>query len=239
MAYKLVSLLFPPRCPVCGALRIPWESSTCTECAGKLRFVTGSVCMRCGKELADDRVEYCRDCTDNEFPFIRNYAVWHYDRQMKRSITGFKYGGRKEYAGFYVHHMAGRYGERLLRQGVTALVPVPVSKERKRSRGFNQAELLARGLGDKLQLPVIKLLKRTKNTKPQSGLSKSERSHNLSGAFAWNAHEAAGWETLPHVVALIDDIYTTGATLAACTKVLRENGILAVYGVCVCIGNSR
>lgn len=195
--------------------------------------------MRCGKELTDDRLEYCEDCKDSEMTFVRNYAVWHYDRQMKRSVTDFKYAGRREYAGFYVHHMAGRYGERLLRHGVTALVPVPVSEKRKRNRGFNQAELLARGLADKLGIPSIKLLKRIKNTKPQSGLSKRERKHNLTGAFAWNRREAGKWEVLPKTVALIDDIYTTGATLTACTEVLKENGIAVVYGLCVCIGNNR
>ena len=195
--------------------------------------------MKCGKELEDERLEYCGDCSDSALPFVRNYAVWHYDRQMKRSVMEFKYGGRREYTGFYVHHMAGRYGERLLRHGVTALVPVPVSEKRKRSRGYNQAELLARGMADKLGIPVINLLKRVKNTKPQSGLSKRERKHNLTGAFAWNMAEAKKWEVLPKTVALIDDIYTTGATLAACTEVLQDNGIAAVYGLCVCIGNNR
>ncbi len=231
--------MFPPRCPVCGDLRVPWESNTCTECAGKLRFVTEPVCMRCGKELADDTLEYCEDCSRGDVSFVRNYAVWHYDKQMKRSVTEFKYGGRKEYAGFYVHHMAGRYGERLLRHGVTALVPVPVSGKRKRSRGFNQAELLAGRLADRLGIPAIPLLKRVKNTKPQSGLSKKERKHNLQGAFAWNAREADRWEVLPGAVVLIDDIYTTGSTLTACAEVLRENGIKAVYGLCVCIGTNR
>lgn len=195
--------------------------------------------MRCGKELADDRSEYCEDCSGGDVSFVRNYAVWHYDKQMKRSVTEFKYGGRKEYADFYVHHMAGRYGERLLRHGVTALVPVPVSGKRKRSRGFNQAELLAGRLAERLGIPAIPLLKRVKNTKPQSGLSKKERKHNLQSAFAWNAREADRWEVLPGAVVLIDDIYTTGSTLTACAEVLRENGIKSVYGLCVCIGTNR
>lgn len=195
--------------------------------------------MRCGKGLTEDTKEYCGDCEGSEETFRRNYAVWFYDKRMKRSVMEFKYGGRREYADFYVHHMAGRYGERLLRHGVTALVPVPVSGKRKRSRGFNQAELLARGLADKMGIPSIRLLKRVKNTKPQSGLSKRERKHNLTGAFSWNKREAGKWEVLPKTVALIDDIYTTGATLAACTEVLRENGIAVVYGLCVCIGNNR
>lgn len=170
-------------------------------------------------------------------PFIRNFAVWQYDKRMKKSIAAFKYHGRKEYADFYIQHMFRYYGKQLLRYGVTALVPVPISAKRKRYRGFNQAELLAEGLAKELGISMIKLVKRVHNTAPQSGLSPQERKKNLADSMAWDESEAQKAEVLPLRVALVDDIYTTGATLEACTEVLHSHGIEGVYGLCVCIGS--
>lgn len=232
-----ISCLFPPRCPVCGELRIPWESSTCPECVGRLRLITGPVCMRCGRELSDDRKEYCGRCEEKQMSFDRNFAVWQYEKWMKKSIADFKYNGRKENGSFYVQHMAHTYGRQLLRYGVTALIPVPISSKRRRFRGFNQAELLAEGLAEVLGIEVFPLLRRVKHTLPQSGLTPEERKKNLAGSFAWNEKLADSLQSLPETVALVDDIFTTGTTMEACTNVLRENGIHTVYGVCICIGN--
>ena len=232
-----MACLFPPRCPVCGGIRIPWESSTCPACAGALHFITEPVCMGCGKEIADDTKEYCLRCETKRPSVIRNFAVWQYDKAMKKSIAAFKYDGRKEYVDFYVRHMAQCFGKMLLRCGVTALVPVPISSKRRRYRGFNQAELLTEGLAKKLGLASLRLLVRVKNTLPQSGLNPAERKENLSGAIIWNLREAGALKELPAAVAIIDDIYTTGSTMSVCAEVLKENGIPKVYGICLCIGN--
>ena len=169
--------------------------------------------------------------------FIRNFAVWQYDKWMKKSIADFKYNGRTEYAKFYIMHIKQRFGAQLLRYGVTVLVPVPISAKRRRYRGYNQAELLADGLAGELGISYAKLIKRVRNTLPQSGLAPAERKKNLADSLVWNEAEAERLKELPEAVALVDDIFTTGTTLEACTKVLREHGISAVYGVCVCIGN--
>jgi len=234
----VLGCLFPPRCPVCGGLRIPWESLTCTECAGKLRKLREPLCMRCGCEVSDERTEYCADCKDRRSFFVRNYAVWQYDKQMKRSVADFKYNGRTEYTDFYVYHMANSFGKQLLRHGVTALVPVPVAGKRKRFRGFNQAELLAEGLAKVLGLQVVHLLKRVQNTVPQSKLSRKERKENLLQSMEWDEKEESSLPVLPKCVAIVDDIYTTGATMEACAQVLAEHGISGIYGVCICLGSA-
>ncbi len=170
-------------------------------------------------------------------PFVRNFAVWRYDKWMKKSIADFKYNGRKEYTRFYVQHMAGGIGKQLLRYGVTVVVPVPISGKRRRFRGYNQAELLAEGLAKELGISMAKLLKRVRNTAPQSGLSPKERKKNLQVSFQWDTKVADSLVELPRKVAIVDDIFTTGSTMAACTEVLLDNGITEVYGICVCIGN--
>ena len=169
--------------------------------------------------------------------FVRNFAVWQYDKRMKRSIADFKYQGRKEYAEFYIQHMKQCFGQQLLRSGVTVLVPVPISAKRQRYRGFNQAELLSEGLARELGISSVRLVKRVRNTKPQSGLSPKERKKNLAASLAWDEREAGRLQELPKTVALVDDIFTTGATMEACTEVLQSHGISSVYGLCVCIGN--
>lgn len=193
--------------------------------------------MCCGREIAEEGKEYCGRCECRELPFVRNFAVWKYDKWMKKSIADFKYGGRKEYAEFYVRHMAGRFGRLLLRYGVTVLVPVPISGKRKRYRGFNQAEILADRLARELGLSTARFLRRVRNTAPQSRLSPTERKRNLAESLCWDAKEASRWKELPQRVALVDDIFTTGATMEACTMVLQAHGIPWVYGVCICIGS--
>lgn len=193
--------------------------------------------MCCGREISDAGKEYCDRCEADRMSFERNFAVWRYDKWMKKSVAGFKYDGRKEYADFYIRHMAGSYGRQLLRYGVTVLVPVPISAKRRRYRGFNQAELLADGLAKELGIASVRLIKRVRNTVPLSGLSPAERKRNLSDAFCWNEKEASKYGKKPQTVALVDDIFTTGTTMEACTRVLTEHGISSVYGICICIGN--
>lgn len=202
-----------------------------------LRFITEPTCLCCGRELGDDTKEYCVACEEKVPSIQRNFAVWRYDKAMKKSIADFKYGGRKEYADFYVRHMAQGVGKQLLRYGVTVFVPVPVSAKRRRYRGFNQAELLAEKLADELGTVSANLLKRVRNTLPQSSLTPTERQKNLAGSIVWDEKAASELERVPEAVAVVDDIYTTGSTMSACAEVLQKNGVRRVYGVCICIGS--
>ena len=114
---------------------------------------------------------------------------------------------------------------------------MPISVRRRRYRGFNQAELLADGLAKELGIHAVRLIKRVRNTAPLSGLSPAERMRNLSDAFCWDEREALKCGQLPRTVALVDDIFTTGTTMEACSRVLSEHGISSVYGICICIGD--
>lgn len=232
----ILACLYPPHCPVCGELLLPWESSTCPVCAGRLHFVREPVCMCCGQELSEETREFCSRCEKEQRPFLRNFAVWEYDKWMKKSIAQFKYHGRKEYTGFYVTHMARCYGEQLKRYGVTVLIPVPIFAKRKRTRGYNQAELLSRALSKELGFLDARLLRRVRNTLPQKSLSPEERKRNLAGAILWDKKAAAALKELPEAVAVVDDVYTTGSTIAECARVLLAHGVKRVYGICICIG---
>lgn len=145
-----------------------------------------------------------------------------------------KYQHKKEYLQYFAAAAAETFGAELLARSIDALVPVPVHAERRRVRGYNQAEVLCRFLSPRLgEIPVVTdFLQRTKKTKAQKELGEHARVLNLQNAFCLK-HLYTDIKT----VLLVDDIYTTGATLEACTEVLLQSGVQKVYGLCICAGN--
>ncbi len=234
--YKSVlELIYPKRCPICEKIVIPKGAFICEECYGKLQWVNAPYCMKCGKPIESPYKEYCYDCENKNFHYEYGYGMWIYDENMRRSIVGFKYKNRREYAEFYVRELLSHYGEKIRRMDVDVIVPVPVHKKRYRKRGYNQAAILAKGLGAGLGIEVEEnLLIRCKYTMPQKSLNDKERLHNLEKAFQINKKLKLKYEHKK--VLLIDDIYTTGSTIEACTNVLLCAGIEKVFFVSLCIG---
>ena len=146
-----------------------------------------------------------------------------------------KYNNRREYLDYYAGEMVRRLGPAVKAMKAQALVPVPVHPERLKTRGFNQAEELARRLSGGLGLPVeTGLLSRNKNTAPQKDLNPAQRLKNLEEAFSAKCPRTG----LTSVI-LVDDIYTTGSTVEACSRVLTRAGVSRVYFLCICIGGGR
>ena len=231
----LLSLLFPRHCPVCHDIVLPKGDLICQKCLKKVPFVQEPTCLRCGKEIASEEIEYCYDCSHHTRSFQGGYALAVYDPVMRESIRRFKNGGRVEYADWYAEAIWERYGEELLRLEADALVTVPLHRSRYNDRGYNQAELLARRLAKKMNLPVLpKVLVRTRKTTAQKYLGGRERQRNLESVFA----AGRGNLVVGKTVLLVDDIYTTGGTAEACTRVLLAAGARAVYLVNICIGEN-
>lgn len=230
-----LDVLFPRRCPVCGRIVSPKGRMICPDCLNSLSWVKQPVCKCCGKELPVDTVEYCFDCARRPHSFVYGRALINYNEAASRSMAQIKYNNRREYLDFYAAEIVRRLGPAVARMGAQALVPVPVHPERMRARGFNQAEELARRLSKGLGLPVdTVLLSRNKNTAPQKDLNPSQRLKNLEEAFTAQRRPAG----LTSVI-LVDDIYTTGSTVEACSRVLKRAGISRVYFICICIGGGR
>ncbi|MBQ9991280.1 MAG: ComF family protein [Lachnospiraceae bacterium] len=230
---KIIDLLFPKRCSICDTV-LPFlqgEEGICGKCKKGIRYLTGSLCLKCGKAVKEEE-EYCYDCSHKSHLFVQGAALFPYE-YIRASLYRFKYSGRQEYAGFYAKQMAERLTPLVRRWRPQALVPVPMYRRKKRLRGYNQAEVLAAELSKIWNIPVEKgLVVRVKNTRPMKEIDGAERQNNLKKAF-----KLAENDVKLNTILVIDDIYTTGSTVDAVTKVCHEAGIRKVYVLSVSIGH--
>lgn len=229
----ILELLYPARCPVCHGV-IRGKGSICTACQKKLHFIKEPTCKKCGKEIEKNEEEYCRDCQRFKHSFDKGASVFAYDEVMRRSISMFKYHNRREYAYFYAEEMA-RNCERFIQLcAPDVILPIPIHKRKRRQRGFNQAELVAKELGKMLGIPVdAEYLMRVERTTPQKELTRQQRKANLREAFAIGKKGKYYQRVL-----LIDDIYTTGATIDAVSEILRENQTKIIFFLTICVGRN-
>lgn len=234
----LMDLIYPRRCPICREIILPKGNYLCRACRKKVTLVKQPSCMKCGKPLAIMEQECCYDCIRHAHHYKRGFAVYVYDDVMRQSLGDFKFRGKKEYADFFAQEIVSHYGARIRQIGIDYLVPVPLHPAKQRARGYNQAEILARKIGEALFIPVIpNLLKRNRNTTPQKTLDDKERLKNLRRAFSFGEGlDLSDEEKRNRKIMLVDDIYTTGSTIEACTNVLNKQGITNVYFVTVSIG---
>lgn len=223
-------LLYPRRCPICDCC-IPPKELICKKCVSLIRPIEGECCKKCGKSLTDEDRIYCFDCSKKIHYFDRNYALFEY-KDIKKSLYRFKYSGRAEYAAFYAYVAYKKLGHVFAGLNVDAIIPVPIHKGRRRERGYNQAEELAKCLSHYINVPVVNdLVIRKKKTLPLKNLSGKERINNLKRAFI-----IARNDVKLKTIIIVDDIYTTGATFDTLSVVLRATGIEKIYCLTVAVG---
>lgn len=233
-AETLLSVIFPRRCPVCGEIVLPKGQRICPPCVKKLDFVREPRCLKCGRTLADEQARYCHSCETRERSFEKNLALLFYDDCMRRTMAAVKYHHKKEYLAPLGRLLALKFAAELKNFRADCLLPVPLHPERRRSRGFNQAEELAREVAKELGLPLYTdILLRHKKTEAQKSLGPDARIRNLAEAF--RADETLLSARGVRRIILVDDIFTTGSTIEASTRVLRAAGAEAVMSVCLCI----
>lgn len=228
----IMGVLFPRRCPVCdGILRLGKEK-ICPECKGKLVYIREPRCKKCGKQIEKMEQEYCFDCKKHNHFYEMGIAPFSHTGAVRKSVYAIKYQNKREYLDFYTDEIARLYREEIKEWDCDGLIPVPLHKRKRLKRGYNQAEVMAKKLAKKLELPVYRDgLIRIVDTKPQKELNDIQRKKNLEKAFIMNENIVK----LRKVI-LVDDIYTTGSTIDACTKVLMEHGVKKVYFICISVG---
>lgn len=219
----------PARCPGCGEI-VAEDGGFCVDCWSSLPFIAGPVCARCGidlPELAEDGAE-CGACLADPTPFARVRAVTRFEGVSRTLVHRLKYGRRTGHARIMARHIA-----RLIHESPqdAVLIPVPLHRWRIWSRGFNQSALIARALARRTGLMTeLDAVRRVKRTPPLHALGRAARQRAVRGAFALSrggAEKVRG----RHVI-LIDDVWTTGATVTACARVLLDAGAARVDVLC-------
>lgn len=227
-----VDMIFPPRCPICDDIIVPKGGDTCFNCTEALTPVGRVYCLKCGKPLKDSGKPYCNECTIKERKFDECRSAFVYDDAMRKSIYRFKYNKRREYAKFYAKEIVKHCGDKILEYNAQAIIPVPMYKRKERDRGYNQAFLVAKEISLLTGIPVFdKYILRNKSTKIMRNLGAAERENNLKKAF-----KIHGDVVKLNDVIVIDDIFTTGATLNAVATCLKAYGVKKVYGICLSTG---
>lgn len=175
--------------------------------------------------------EYCYDCQNKKHIFIDGRALWVHRGRVSDAVYALKYKNKKIYGEIFGREMAKVYAEFLKKRNVEMLIPVPLYKTRRRKRGYNQAEILAKAISKETGIPVdSKSLIRVKGTTAQKELNDKERRRNIKHAFSVCRNINAG------NVAVIDDIYTTGSTIDEAADTLLASGVGNVYFLVISIG---
>lgn len=235
-----VKLLYPPKCMLCRAV-LPLHSQApylCRNCLPQASPLPLRTCPVCGKILDISPAKpYCVYCAGERLPFHALAAPFAYEGKIKEAVLRMKFHHCPNYADTFADFMYRRLQAYALPPGCAAspvekkaawpvfdaVVPAPISRERLAQRGYNQSALLAQRLANYLSVPYDPFLIKTKDTPPQSSLNARQRRANLAGAIACQKRV-----TYQNVL-LVDDVYTTGATLAACAVQLKAAGAKHVY----------
>lgn len=231
---NLRELLYPSRCAVCDGIlsHTDKKNRICSDCVGKLQYIREPKCLKCGGALLDEAEEYCRNCKGRKHYYDRGFALYDYGT-VRMPVYRFKYGGRREYAEFFGREMAIRMRRELRSWQPQVLIPVPMYAGKERSRGYNQAAVLAEVLGRYCGIPVrTDLVRRIRKTRPMKELNARERQRNIKNAFLIS-QDVVELE----VVMLVDDIYTTGTTIDEIARGLRAYGVRKIYYAALAIGS--
>jgi ComF family protein len=204
----------PQSCALCAGEA--GDAALCARCKSSLPQVA-TPCPRCA--LASPQGEVCAECTRHPPHFAATRAAWIYAFPVDRLLHALKYRGRLELAEPFADAVAAvaSPGE------VDALIALPLSRTRQRERGFNQAHEIARRLARRVALPLIGGLHRVVDATPQADLAWRERKNNVRGAFSAERGKIAG-----RSIALVDDVMTTGATLADAARALESAGAVHI-----------
>jgi competence protein ComFC len=201
----------------------------CSICQNQFTLIQGVICQICGRPMEEDG-QLCIDCRDSLLPMVCNRSVVLYQGKAKEMIHLFKFRGKERLATPLGKWMAETSFHYYRNVPFSVISFVPLHPQRLHERGFNQAELLAKVIGNRLNLPVQGILERTRVTFSQSGLSRKDRLHAVQNAFQVKSTIDQEWLSRQKIL-LVDDVYTTGSTIRECVRPLLRANVKQVYAI--------
>ena len=224
----IINFIFPQQCCICKNY-LSDNGQLCIKCAGKFDFISSPKCDLCGFPFefelkSSNKKLLCPKCLKKSYKFDKAISAVRYNEFSKRLILPLKHGDKTQYAKTIASIMS-MFGRELAQQS-DFIIPVPIHFTRMLKRKYNQASLIATHLSKIYKKPVLyTTLLRQRATKSQGHLSIVERKKNISGAFfVKHIKKIKGKNIL-----LIDDVFTTGATVNECAKILKRNGANKVF----------
>lgn len=212
--HRLMRLLFPPKCVLCRKLLTDEETDLCAQCRADTPEVPG---------------------LKRKLPYLAKWiSLWYYEGSVRASILRYKFRGSRSYSGCYGRLLAMK----LLQEEISfdILTWAPISRRRKRSRGYDQVELIGQTLSRELGVPLTPTLTKIRHNRPQSGLKDAAaRRANVLGAYrVIDPAAIAGKRIL-----LLDDILTTGATVSECARTLLTAGANEVICATIAVASHQ
>lgn len=227
IASSVINLLFPPHCIICG-VGITSDDQLCLECKNLIPFIDSPTCSCCGAvyQASAGINHLCGKCMKKRPSYQQVLAFTLYEEPIVTVLHRLKYAGDTSslvVIRYCIHKSPIQHFE-----DIDVVIPVPLHLKRLRERGFNQAILLARELFlERSTIIQPDILQRVKNTASQTFLNRKERKKNLRKAFVVRRKESVRGKR----VCLVDDVFTTGATIEECSKILMKSGASEVVAL--------
>jgi len=232
MLSGLIDLIYPKVCEICDVKLGLDENILCKACLRKVILNTPPLCAKCARRLPFKK-PLCFECKGRHSYLKQVWAWGIYDGTLKKCLHIFKHKKRKYIIEPFIGQIRSFAEQEGILKSIDMLVPVPLHPSNERDRTYNQAEIIAKILALRPGKPVVHALKKTKKTELQHFLSRRERKRNIENAFkAMDPGSLQGKSVL-----LVDDIFTTGATMNECARTLRQAGARYVYGFALARGN--
>ncbi|MDO4301162.1 MAG: ComF family protein [Clostridia bacterium] len=213
----ILSIVYPNHCISCGeVLNAGKDKWLCNNCRCDFEITEHKRCKTCGRIIYHDGK--CRICNSERIYFDKGYSVLVYKDSVRNGIMNFKYKGLYRY-GKYFGNIMVNYAVQNINMSFDYVTAVPLHSKRFKDRGYNQSKILAKAVAESMNIKYMDLLIRNKNTKAQNSLNRKERKENIRDAFSLRK----GMSVENKNILIIDDIYTTGATINECSRVLKKN----------------
>lgn len=225
-----LAFLYPPKCALCTKELTRQEKGICRHCYESRHMILDSYCHKCGKNINTDD-EYCCDCQRKEHEFEQGHGLFPYN-EIKDAVLKMKYQKQKWRAVELARLMAWLYEAEIRQWQIEAVTCVPQDFLSLGEKGYNPPAEIAAELAKQWNLPVLKqALQAHHKHKSQKKLSIPERKSNLAGVFSCKQPIKF------RKVLIIDDVYTTGATIDTCSRLLKHSGVEKVYFLTLAIGS--